>query len=72
MLLAQTAYHFREIGAPRLGVSEQSVEARLVDTRDVRPGSLWLGHLDGRGLSVAVSRFVEQISEDLATSYEAV
>ena len=61
-----------EIGAPRLGVSEQSVEARLVDTRDVRPGSLWLGHLDGRGLSVAVSRFVEQISEDLATSYEAV
>lgn len=61
-----------EIGAPRLGEPDQSVVARLVDTRDVRPGALWLGHLAGRGLSVAVSRFVEQISEDLATRYESV
>ena len=61
-----------EIGAPRLGGTDHSVAARLVDTRDVRPGALWLGHLAGRGLSVAVSQFVEQISEDLAMNYDSL
>lgn len=61
-----------EIGAPLLGSADHGIVARLVDPRDVRPGALWLGHLAGRGLSVAVSQFVEQISMDLAENYEAI
>ena len=56
-----------EIGAPLRATNDRTVTARLIDTRDVRPGTLWLGHLAGRGLSVAASRFAEQVGRDLET-----
>lgn len=61
-----------EIGAPLVEGSDHNVTARLVDTKDVRPGTLWLGHLPGRGLSVAASRFAEQVGRDLAQSYDSL
>jgi len=61
-----------EIGAPLREAQEQSVAARLIDIRDVRPGTLWLGHLAGRGLSVAASRFAEQVGRDLEQTYSSI
>ncbi|MEM1344635.1 MAG: LysR substrate-binding domain-containing protein [Pseudomonadota bacterium] len=61
-----------EIGTPSVAGMDQSVSTRLVDTRDVRPGALWLGHLAGRGLSVAASRFAEQVGRDLEQSYDSI
>lgn len=60
-----------EIGTPLPETTDRSVTARLVDARDVRPGTLWLGHLSGRSLSVAASRFAEQIGRDLENNFES-
>lgn len=61
-----------EIGAPLPPVNDKMVTARLIDTRDVAPGTLWMGQLAGRGLSVAASRFAEQIGRDLSERYPHV
>lgn len=58
-----------EIGAPLPPIEESALTARLIDTRDVLPGTLWMGQFSGRSLSVAASRFAEQIGRDLATRY---
>ncbi len=39
--------------------------ARLIDDRDVASGSLVLGQSRGRGMSVAVAKFVDQLSRRL-------
>lgn len=41
-----------------------------IDTRDVKPGVLYLGQLRGRALPVAVSRFATQITAALAARFE--
>lgn len=61
-----------EIGAPLPPVQDSVLTARLVDPRDVAPGTLWMGHLGGRSLSVATSRFAEQIGRDLSDRYHHV
>jgi len=43
----------------------QSISQCAIDTRDVSPGRLMLGHLKGRSLPVASSRFLEQIAATL-------
>ena len=43
-----------------------------IDTRDVKPGVLYLGQLRGRALPVAVSRFAAQISAALVARFEEV
>lgn len=58
-----------EIGAPLRPSSDQRLTARLIDERDVSPGILWMGQLTGRSLSVAASRFAEQIGRDLSNRY---
>lgn len=60
-----------EIGTPLHEATDGSVIARLVDARDVRPGTLWLGHLAGRSLSVAASRFADQVGRDLEKNFES-
>lgn len=59
-----------EIGAPLQTSLEPGLTARLIDERDVLPGTLWLGRYPGRSLSVAASRFAEQIARALAEDYE--
>lgn len=61
-----------EIGAPLPGAGDYNVTARHINGRDVGPGTLWLGHLSGRGLSVAASRFAEQLGRDLENSFSSV
>ncbi|MDW3221849.1 MAG: LysR family transcriptional regulator [Paracoccaceae bacterium] len=58
-----------EIGAPLPPIKDQRLTARLIDTRDVAAGTLWMGQLAGRSLSVAASRFAEQIGRDLSNRY---
>lgn len=58
-----------EIGAPLAPITGSGLTARLIDTRDVNPGTLWMGQLPGRGLSVAASVFAEQIGRDLSQRY---
>lgn len=55
--------------------SEQDVPDRVVieiDSRDVKPGFLFVGHLKGRALPVAAARFMEEVVEALATVDVAV
>lgn len=52
------------IGAP--DIDEGSITACQLDSRDMCAGSLYLGQLKGRSLSVAASRFLEQITRSLA------
>ncbi|MEO0829899.1 MAG: LysR substrate-binding domain-containing protein [Pseudomonadota bacterium] len=59
-----------EIGAPPAFGSESELVSRLIDQRDVNAGTLWLGQLRDRGLSVASSRFAEQLTRALSESYE--
>lgn len=59
-----------EIGTPLGPTTEPGITARLIDPRDITPGMLWMGHLPGRSLSVAASRFVEQAGRDLTERYE--
>lgn len=61
-----------EIGAPLHGAEDHGVTARSIDPRDVRSGTLWLGHLAGRGLSVAASRFAEHLGRDLERNFESI
>ncbi|MFK7762217.1 MAG: LysR substrate-binding domain-containing protein [Roseobacter sp.] len=61
-----------EIGAPLPPIKDAALTARLIDTNDVAPGTLWIGQLAGRGLSVAASRFAEQIGRDLSERYPNV
>ncbi|MFK7871200.1 MAG: LysR family transcriptional regulator [Roseobacter sp.] len=58
-----------EIGAPLPPIRDDALTGRLIDTNDVAPGTLWIGQLAGRGLSVAASRFAEQIGSDLSKRY---
>ncbi|MEP1612257.1 MAG: hypothetical protein ABJL72_10075 [Roseobacter sp.] len=55
-----------ESGAPLTPVQDTYLTARLTDVREVAPGVLWMGQLAGRSLSVAASRFSEQIGRDLS------
>lgn len=61
-----------ESGAPLTPVQDTYLTARLIDVRDVAPGTLWMGQLAGRSLSVAASRFAEQIGRDLSERYQHV
>ncbi|MEO9652633.1 MAG: LysR family transcriptional regulator [Roseobacter sp.] len=61
-----------EIGAPLAPINDPGLTARLIDGRDVAAGTLWMGQLAGRGLSVAASRFAEQIGRDLSDRYQHV
>ncbi|MEM7768797.1 MAG: LysR substrate-binding domain-containing protein, partial [Pseudomonadota bacterium] len=61
-----------EIGAPLPPIQETGLTARLIDARDVAPGTLWMGQMAGRSLSVAASRFSEQIGRDLSERYQHV
>lgn len=56
-----------EIGAPSETVPQDGLVSRLIEERDIRPGSLLLGQHRDRPLSVAVSRFAEQISRALSS-----
>ncbi|MEL6522744.1 MAG: LysR family transcriptional regulator [Pseudomonadota bacterium] len=68
-----TAVSFQiEVGAPLEPVTEPGLAARVIEARDVMPGILWMGQLAGRSLSVAVSRFADQIGRDLAQIYENI
>ncbi|MGV6849432.1 MAG: LysR family transcriptional regulator [Marinibacterium sp.] len=68
-----TAVTFQiEIGAPLPPIQDTGLTARLIDARDVEPGTLWMGQLSGRSLSVAASRFSEQIGRDLSERYQHV
>jgi len=55
----------------RAGVPEASgnLVAREIDQRDLPPTQLVLGQLRGRSLSVAASKFVDQISSSLHSRY---
>lgn len=57
-----------EIGAPDADLAGGLV-CRPLDLRDVRGGMLWLGQKRDRLLSVAASRFVEQITRALSDAY---
>ena len=61
-----------EIGAPLPPAHSPSLTARLLDSRDVPSGTLWMGQLAGRSLSIAASRFAEQIGRDLSDTYEQI
>lgn len=61
-----------EIGAPLPPVENAGLTARLIDARDVPPGTLWMGQMAGRSLSVAASRFAEQVGRDLSERYQHV
>ncbi|PWL33601.1 LysR family transcriptional regulator [Marivita sp. XM-24bin2] len=61
-----------ESGAPLAPVQDTYLTARLIDIRDVSPGTLWMGQLPGRNLSVAASRFSEQVGRDLSERYQHV
>jgi len=58
-----------EIGAPLRPIRDQHLTARLIEERDVAPGTLWMGQMSGRSLSVAASRFAEQVGRDLSERY---
>lgn len=55
----------------RAGIPQDSSKlvAREIDARDMPPTQLVLGQLRGRSLSVAASKFVDQISSSLHTRY---
>ena len=61
-----------ECGAPLPPIKDSFLVARLIDQRDVAPGTLWIGQLAGRSLSVPASRFAEQIGRDLSERYQHV
>ena len=61
-----------ECGAPLPPIKDTNLTARLIDQRDVAPGTLWIGQLAGRSLSVTASRFAEQIGRNLSERYEHV
>jgi len=58
-----------QIGAPALS-TDTGIISRPIDPQDVTGGLLVLGQKLNRTLSVAASRFVEQISESLSELYE--
>lgn len=55
------------IGAPE--INNDSITTCQLDSRDMCAGSLCLGQLKGRSLSVASSRFLEQITRSLADRF---
>lgn len=55
------------IGAPE--IDEGAITTCQLDSRDICAGSLCLGQLKGRSLSVAASRFLEQITRSLAARF---
>ena len=61
-----------ECGAPLPPIQDPYLTARVIDQRDVAPGTLWIGQLAGRSLSVTTSRFAEQIGRDLSNRYRHV
>ena len=61
-----------ECGAPLPPIKHLHLTARIIDQRDVAPGTLWIGQLAGRSLSVTTSRFAEQIGRDLSDRYQHV
>ena len=61
-----------ECGAPMPPIKDLHLTARIIDQRDVAPGTLWIGQLAGRSLSVTTSRFAEQIGRDLSDRYQHV
>ena len=61
-----------ECGAPLPPIKDSHLTARIIDQQDVSPGTLWIGQLAGRSLSVPASRFAEQIGRDLSERYQHV
>lgn len=55
----------------RAGLPEgrENLIAREIDTRDLSPAQVVLGHLRGRALSIAASKFIDQISSSLHAAY---
>ncbi|MEM7289061.1 MAG: LysR substrate-binding domain-containing protein, partial [Pseudomonadota bacterium] len=41
-----------------------------INTQDVPPGNIFVGHLRGRTLPVAAARFLEQVTTDMAKRFE--
>ena len=70
---AQTGRVFPRIhnAPPRAGIPQESsnLTAREIDARDMPLAQLVLGQLRGRALSVAASKFVDQISSSLHSRY---
>jgi len=58
-----------QIGAPT-EMDGTHVISRPIDTRDIMGGDLMLGQKRNRNLSVAASRFVEQITKSLCEGYD--
>ena len=58
------------VGAPSAD-NREDIVSRELDQRDVWAGSLFLGQLKGRTLSVASSRFAEQVTRRLAEQFGA-
>jgi DNA-binding transcriptional LysR family regulator len=56
------------IGAPE-GEGNAGIISRPLDSRDVDPGTLYLGQQPGRALSVAASRFQDQLAQSLAERF---
>ena len=61
-----------EIGAPFDSGAESGLTAKIIEQRDIVPGTLWLGQLRGRSQSVAVSRFAEQVGRNLTEQFDHV
>jgi hypothetical protein len=57
------------IGAPE-GEGNAGIISRPLDSRDVDPGTLYLGQQPGRTLSVAAARFQDQLAQRLAERFE--
>lgn len=59
-----------EIGAPSRAPAQRGIVSRPLDRRDVDGGMLWLGQWHDRSLSVAGSRFAEQIIKTLSERFD--
>jgi len=57
-----------DVGAPRAG-GREGVTSVPVAKRDVHAGSLYLGQLKGRTLSVAAARFADQVTRSLEARF---
>lgn len=60
-----------QIGLPTDG-QEHGLVSRPISARDVPSGLLYLGQLRGRTLSVAATRFVDQLTSSFVESYDCV
>ena len=60
-----------ECGAPLPPIKDTNLTARLIDQRDVAPGTLWIGQLAG-GAYLSPPPLYRQIGRNLSERYEHV